>query len=89
MLDPNAVIACGTQMGSRERPRLFNPESSGDWAENRRAKDRSSFFGGISTATSNYNMAILFASLRLCVRLGIGPNDTFSLDSRGGNGYFH
>jgi hypothetical protein len=63
-----------TQIGSCERPMLCNPESSRDCAKNRRADHRSSCSDGISSAANHSNMAIFFASLRLCVRRRIGPN---------------
>ena len=65
-----------TQIGSCERPMLCNPESSRDCAKNRRADHRSSCSDGISSAANHSNMAIFFASLRLCVRRRIGPNGT-------------
>jgi hypothetical protein len=63
-----------TQIGSCERPMLCNPESSRDCAKNRRADHRSSCSDGISSAANHSNMAIFFASLRLCVRRRIGQN---------------
>ena len=63
-----------TQIGSCERPMLCNPESSRDCAKNRRADHRSSCSDGISSAANHSNMAIFFASLRLCVRRRIGPD---------------
>jgi hypothetical protein len=58
---------------------LCNPESSSDWAENPPANDRSSFSRGFSSANKRFepgDLLCVFASLRLCVRLGIAPNAT-------------